>query len=238
MQAMPVHSLRDSFSSNTAIDDRSAITGIASMLSDAVPAEESAARRPTARIRSRTRSRRSRRASRHSSRSIASAAAAAASGSSESGSTPSSICHAMKLSMSKLRPRWKYFIAIVPHAQPNPESTAHALGFNSPSQCQGSTTSTSPASASAIATHCMPRTRSPSTGQASSTVQNGIVNTSTAARPAPPSATRHRRRSHVDGRLEEARDRDGDPRFRQQRAPAQHAAPRTARRRRSTCARC
>jgi hypothetical protein len=111
------------------------------------------------------------------------------SGSSVSGSTPSSICQAMKLSMSKWRSRWKCFIATVPHAQPNPERIAHAFGFHSPSQCQGSTTSTRPASASAIATHCMPRTRSPSTGHARSTVQNGIVNTSTAARPAPPSAT-------------------------------------------------
>ncbi len=38
MQPMPVHSLADSRSPNTAIDDRSAMTGMASKLSDAVPA--------------------------------------------------------------------------------------------------------------------------------------------------------------------------------------------------------
>ncbi len=111
------------------------------------------------------------------------------SGMRESGRTPSSICHAMKLSMSKARARWKYFIATVPAAQPNPERTAQPLDSMSPCQCHGSTTSVSPTSARAIASHCMPRTRSPSTGQARSTVQNGIVNTRTAARPAPPPAT-------------------------------------------------
>ena len=35
----------------------------------------------------------------------------------------------------------------------------------------------------------MPRTRSPRTGQASRSVQNGIVNTRTDVRPAPPSAS-------------------------------------------------
>ena len=38
MQPMPIHSLRVRRSPKTAIDDSSAITGIANMLSDAVPA--------------------------------------------------------------------------------------------------------------------------------------------------------------------------------------------------------
>jgi len=47
----------------------------------------------------------------------------------------------------------------------------------------------SPTSAKAIASHWIPRTRSPSTGHASSNVQNGIVNTRTDVRPTPPSAS-------------------------------------------------
>ena len=95
----------------------------------------------------------------------------------------------MKFSMSKPRARWKCFIATVPAAQPKPDSTAHSLGSSPPCQFHGSTTSVSPTSAKAIASHWIPRTRSPSTGQASSSVQNGIVNTSTDVRPTPPSAS-------------------------------------------------
>ena len=95
----------------------------------------------------------------------------------------------MKLSGSKLRPRWKYFVATVPAAHPNPDSTAHSLGPRSPVQFHGSTTSASPANANATANHCPPFTRSCSTGHAISSVQNGIVNTSTDVRPAPPPAS-------------------------------------------------
>src|SRR2546430_13031783 len=46
-----------------------------------------------------------------------------------------------------------------------------------------------PSNANATASHWLPRTRSFSTGQAMSIVQNGIVKTSTAVRPAPPPAS-------------------------------------------------
>ena len=189
MKPMPIHSLAERRSSKIAIDDSSAMTGMASMLSDAVPAE----RKRRTPIHS-TKPNPDASAPVHSSKPTKAAlhcvsGRGSTNGRRQSGRIPSSICHVMKLSMSKPRSRWKYFIAIVPHAQPNPESTAHALAFNSPSQCHGSTTSVSPASANAIATHCMPRTRSPRTGQARRIVQKGIVNTRTAARPAPPSAT-------------------------------------------------
>ena len=95
----------------------------------------------------------------------------------------------MKLSGSKLLPRWKYLVATVPAAQPKPDSTAHSLGVRSPDQSHGATTSVRPANASATATHWPPRTRSCSTGHAISSVQNGIVNTSTDVRPAPPPAS-------------------------------------------------
>ncbi len=48
---------------------------------------------------------------------------------------------------------------------------------------------TRPASANATASHCVPRTRSCNTGHAISMVQNGMVNTSTDVRPAPPPAS-------------------------------------------------
>ena len=80
-------------------------------------------------------------------------------------------------------------MATVPAAQPKPDSTAHSFDASPPCQCHGATTRTRPANANATANHRAPRTRSCSTGHAISSVQNGIVNTSTDARPAPPPAT-------------------------------------------------
>ena len=36
------------------------------------------------------------------------------------------------ISMSKPRERWKYFVAMVPAAQPKPDSTAHSFGASAP----------------------------------------------------------------------------------------------------------
>jgi hypothetical protein len=105
---------------------------------------------------------------------------------STSGRPPAAICQVMKLTRSRRSRRWKYFVATVPAAQPKPDITAHSLGASSPCHCHGSTMNTSPASAQAMASHCAPRTRSSRTGQARSMVQNGIVNTRTDVRPAPP----------------------------------------------------
>jgi len=49
--------------------------------------------------------------------------------------------------------------------------------------------STSPHTAQPTASHCKPRTRSCNTGHAMSSVQNGMVNTSTDVRPTPPPAS-------------------------------------------------
>ncbi len=105
-----------------------------------------------------------------------------------SGSTPASICHATKFRGSSARCRWKCFIATVPAAQPKPDSTAHSFDARLPCHAHGSTTSTRPTNAAPTASHSVPRTRSCSTGHAISSVQNGIVNTSTEVRPAPPLA--------------------------------------------------
>ena len=96
MQAMPVHSLAFSRSPVKAIDDSSAITGIANMLSDAVPAgrwRRTAihSRKPSAVDITAGPEQRAPR----SPRSIASADSRSTSGSRLSGRTPASICHAM-----------------------------------------------------------------------------------------------------------------------------------------------
>jgi hypothetical protein len=66
---------------------------------------------------------------------------------------PTSICHAMKFSISKLFSRWKYLIEMVAAAHAKPASTAHNLGARTPRQFQGSTTSASPANAAITAIH-------------------------------------------------------------------------------------
>ena len=132
-----------------------------------------------------------------------------------SGRTPIAICHVMNVSMSKLvvaleildgdrarspaearqhRPRLRREIAV-----PDPRRDRQHEPAQRPA---------------AIATICARRTRSCSTGHAISSVQNGIVKTSTEARPAPPPATRHRRRAEIDRRLEERRDQHGEPAMR------------------------
>ena len=85
--------------------------------------------------------------------------------------------------------RWKYFVATVPAAQPNPDSTAHSLARGRPPSATARRPAPGRRTRSATASHWPPRTRSCSTGQASSSVQNGIVNTSTDVRPAPPPAS-------------------------------------------------
>ena len=97
-------------SPNTSIELTSAITGIANMLSDAVPAGR--IRRivdPQQERRLRSTPRRRRAAATRTSRSTAAPACRAATAGSVIGITPASICHATKFSGSSLRPRWKYF---------------------------------------------------------------------------------------------------------------------------------
>lgn len=109
--------------------------------------------------------------------------------SSVSGTIPTSICQAMKLTGSRATSRSWALVATAPAAQPKPDSVAHSRGARSPCQSQGATTRTRPANANATASHCSPRSRSCSATRAITSAQNGIVNTSTEVRPAPPPAT-------------------------------------------------
>ena len=107
-----------------------------------------------------------------------------------SGSDPNSICHVVSERMSTSCPACSRLTTTALAAQQKPPATASAL-LKVPSRPHGSSTSTRPQRASATASHCTPRRRSPRNAHASSSSQNGIVYVSTDVLPAPPLSSAH-----------------------------------------------
>ena len=93
---------------------------------------------------------------------------------STSGSEPNSICQVVSERMSTSCLAWSRLTTTALAAQQNPPATASAL-LNVPSRRHGSRTRTRPQRASATASHCTPRRRSPRNAHARSSSQNGMV---------------------------------------------------------------
>ncbi len=82
------------------------------------------------------------------------------------GIAPKTICQAVSAIRSIGARCWIRLIMMAPTLQATPAPSASRLPRRLPCRCQGCTRPIRPSAASAIANHCKPRTRSPSSGQA------------------------------------------------------------------------
>ena len=103
------------------------------------------------------------------------------------GTAPRIICHAVSVNRSTGVVERKRLIRMVPVAQQSAAIRPRNLLNRLECISHGSMINNRPISVLAAASHCLPRTRSPSSGQAISRVQIGMVKISTAVLPGPPS---------------------------------------------------